>query len=113
MMGSRLFTAFAWLVGILVSVALMFGLGNLLYLFGIEIAEEEVAALLSPFSAAFIFSLMIGVRCGMAVYEKDIRGGVTDKGEIEFRRWLIGVVVFGFLTTIIDVVIPGYGLLPF
>jgi hypothetical protein len=97
--------AIAWAVGILISVALIFSLFTLLYTWGIidpSSDSEEKSFILSAGGAALIFSLMIGARCGMAIYKKNIRGGVTDKGEIEFKACLIGIVSFGFLASIID-----------
>ena len=63
---------------------------------------EKDTAWTGPGLAVLILSLMIGARCGMAIYEGNIKGGVAEKEEIQFKAWLIGVSVFAVLASIKD-----------
>lgn len=98
----------AWMVGFFVSASLIFGLFTLMNMAVIEIISnsEEDTSIYSyrPWGAALVFSFMIGARCGMAIYEKSIDGGVSDKGEVQFKAWLIGIFIFGVLSFLLDLV---------
>lgn len=92
-------TGVAWVIGGLVSLLLMCSLFILLNMLGIELEEDD--NIWGVWGASFIFSVMIGARCGMAICNEEI----SDNGKIQFKAWLIGVFAFGGFSSILEILL--------
>lgn len=74
-----------WVVGIFVFCILRIILINLLKTAGLPgISTLDAPVPGASGFAANVFSLMLGARCGMATYAKNIRGGLAIRGRPDF-----------------------------
>jgi hypothetical protein len=111
----------SWIVGILTFVALdslkVFftdALGIVTYVdFGELVTfenryyEEELSGVATGIGySLMIVSIMFAVRVGMAVYKSDWRGGVSQKGEVDFSTCIYGLITYSILAYMLDI---GFG----
>lgn len=102
----------AWIVGICAAITVYIGFDNVLkfadiptYIdFGETITvtrgsgkmsyEEDIDGQSTTAGIAIvILSIMIGSRMGMAIFYKNISGGLDHNGRIEFNAWLYGIML--------------------
>lgn len=64
--------------------------------------EDEVSGAFTAAGYAINFlTLMFAVRIGMAIYHKNINGGISPKGNIDFLVWAAGIALYGVVGSII------------
>lgn len=65
--------------------------------------EEEVSDSVTPAGMfAMMLSAMIGARLGMALYHRELSGGLDDRQRVEFRAWFVGFVTMAAVDSVLS-----------